>query len=410
MSTRLKTSVLGQIYLAFVLCAVALAQAAAPPATGGEPMGARRAEALLRILGATVEQRRSFVQENFDPQAIAKRGVNAWADILDQVHKDIGDNPPDNIELSGDRVQMAIRGPDGEPIAFNVLLGPPPESKIRGFLLGPPEDAAPPASVTEAELPQAIRELVDKAKRDGFTGQVLVANRGKVLIEQAYGEADRTVHRAMTLDTPINIASNNKMFTALLIAQLVEQGKLGWDDKAGKYLPEWPQADVREKVTIAQLLSHTSGLGEYWGPAHQAAAPTLDTLAEYGALIQADAPAAEPGKDFKYSNNGYVLLGLIAQAVTGRDYYELARERIYQPAGMTHADHYRNDDTAAAAATGYLADGSDDRQRLALRGSPAGGGYASARDLLAFANALLDGKLVQPATLARMTTAQAQMG
>lgn len=410
MSTHARINAVGHLTLALLLSTAALAQAPAPPAPNSGPVGAQRAENLLRILAAPIEQRRAFVQENFLPEAIAKRGLNGWADILTQVHKDLGDNPPDNVEVLGDRVQMALRGPGGQAIAFNVLLGPPPESKIRGFLLGPPEDAAPPPSVVEAELPQAIRAAVDKARSDEFVGQVLVARHDKVLFEEAYGEADRSAHRAMTLDTPINLASNNKMFTAVLIAQLVEQGKLGWDDKVGKFLPDWPQADVRDKVTVAQLLSHTSGLGDYWGPAHQAAAATLDTVDEYGVLIRADAPAAEPGKAFKYSNNGYVLLGLIAQAVTGRDYYDLARERIYQRAGMTQAGHYRRDDTASGAALGYLADGSDDRKRLALRGSPAGGGYASAHDLLAFANALLEGKLVRPATLARMTTGQAAMG
>lgn len=403
MTMRTILRVLG---LVFLLPSVAIAQ---QNATGSVPIGVQRAEGLLRILSAPPEQRRTFVQENFTTEAIARRGLDGVVAFLTQVHEDVGDNPPDNVEVVGDRVQMALRGPGGEPIAFNVLLSPAPESKIRGFVLGPPEDATPPPSVAEAELPQAIRALVDEAKSDGFTGQVLVAKRHKVLFERAYGEADRSAHRAMTLDTPVNLASNNKMFTAVLIAQLVEQGKLDWNDKVGEFLPDWPQADVRDKVTIAQLLTHTSGLGEYWGPSHRTAAPTLDTLDEYGALFHADAPATEPGKAFKYSNNGYVLLGLIAQAITGKDYYDLARERIYQRAGMAHADHFRRDDTAAGIALGYLADGSDDRERLALRGSPAGGGYASAHDLLAFANALLDGKLVQPATLARMTTAQAAM-
>jgi CubicO group peptidase (beta-lactamase class C family) len=214
----------------------------------------------------------------------------------------------------------------------------------------------------------------------------------------------------MDLDTPINLASNNKMFTALLIAQLVEEGRLGWGDKVGKFLPDWPNADVRDKVTVAHLLTHTSGLGEYWGPAHAAKAPTLDTVAEYADLFRDDKPADSPGKDFKYSNNGYVLLGLIAEKATGRDYYDLVRERIYARAGMQHADHFRSSDAAAGFAIGYQADGSNNIGRLALRGSPAGGGYASANELLLFANALLDGTLVKPQTLALMTTGHAPMG
>jgi CubicO group peptidase (beta-lactamase class C family) len=302
-------------------------------------------------------------------------------------------------------------GPEGEPVLLTVLFSPAPESKIKGFLLGPPGDtAAPPPSVSESELPKAAAELVAQARGRGFVGQALLAHRGEILLGQAYGEADRATHRPITLDTPINLASNNKMFTALLIAQLVEEGKLDWSDRVGKFLPDWPNADVRDKVTIEHLLTHTSGLGEYWGPAHSAKAPTLDTVAEYAELFRDDKPAAEPGKEFKYSNNGFVLLGLVAEKVTGRDYYELVRERIYARAGMKHSDHFLSTDGSAGYAIGYQADGSDNLGRLALRGSPAGGGYASANELLVFANALLDGKLVKPETLALMTSGHARMG
>ena len=200
------------------------------------------------------------------------------------------------------------------------------------------------------------------------------------------------------------------MFTALLVAQLQEQGKLAFDDMVGKILPDWPQADVRDKVSIENLLTHTSGLGVYWGPAHDAKAATLDTAAEYGELFHDDTPAAEPGKRFRYSNNGYVLLGLIAERISGKDYYDLVRERIYRPAGMRHSDHYPSTDSASGFAVGYDADGKPVTSNMALRGSPAGGGYASANDLLRFATALEDGTLVSKATLARMTTGHAEMG
>jgi CubicO group peptidase (beta-lactamase class C family) len=384
---------------------------AAQSSPGKEP-GVQRAEAFLEIVHAPADKQREFVERNFTAEAIARRGLDGLAKFLDeQVRNDLGDTRPSEVEAHPEFVVLVIKDASGAPLRFSVLLSPAPESKIRGFVLGTPDDAPPPAPVVkEEELPKVIADLVAIAAGKGFTGQVLVARNGEELFAHAYGEADRTTHRPISLDTPINLASNNKMFTALLIAQLVEEGKLGWDDKVGKYLPDWPNADVREKVTIAHLLTHTSGLGEYWGDAHQAKLGTLDTVAEYADLFRDDKPAATPGVDFKYSNNGYVLLGLIAEKVTGRDYYELVRERIYARAGMTHTDHYLNTDSAHGLAIGYLADGSSSAGRLALRGSPAGGGYASARDLLAFANALREGKLVKPETLARMTTGIAPMG
>jgi CubicO group peptidase (beta-lactamase class C family) len=372
--------------------------------------GEQRAEAFMKILAAPTEQRRSFVQDNFTAEAIARRGLDGLVAFLAQVHGDLGDAPPRYVRGLGDRVEFGIAKPNGENLRFTVMLGPPPEGKIAGFTLMPDETAEPPPSVAEADLPKAIAEFMQVKSGKGFSGAVIVAYHGRPIFAQAYGEADRATHRANTLDTPFNLASDNKMFTAVLIAQLQQEGKLAWGDTVGKFLPDWPQAEVRDKVTIENLLTHTSGLGDYWGPAHDAKAATLDTVAEYADLIRADAPAAEPGKVFKYSNNGYVLLGLIAEKITGKNYYDLVGERIYAPAGMDHSDHYLTTDAKAGVAIGYEPDGSPNTAHLALRGSPAGGGYASANDLLRFATALEAGTLVSKGTLAQMITGRAAMG
>jgi CubicO group peptidase (beta-lactamase class C family) len=380
--------------------------------------GERRAQAFLGILSAPAAEQRSFVQDNFTQAAIEQRGLETLVQFLTRVREDLGTAPPRSVRALGDRVEFGIRKPGGENLRFTVMLGPPPESKIDGFTLMPgeaaesdepvPDESAP--AVAEAELPKAIANLMDRHRAKGFTGAVIVARKGKPLFAQAYGEADRSSHRANTLDTPFDLASLNKMFTALLMAQLQEQGKLAFSDKVGKFLPEWPQADVRDKVSIDNLLTHTSGLGMYWGPAYDAKAATLDTAAEYSELFRDDKPAAEPGKRFQYSNNGYVLLGVIAERLSGKDYYTLVRERIYRPAGMRHSDHYLGTDTESGFALGYDANGKPTTSDMALRGSPAGGGYASANDLLRFATALEDGRLLKKAALAKMTSGYPKMG
>ncbi len=139
-------------------------------------------------------------------------------------------------------------------------------------------------------------------------------------------------------------------------------------------------------------------------------APPDSKIAEYGELFVVDPPAAEPGEEFRYSNNGFVLLGLLAERVSDRDYFDLVRELVYAPAGMTASDHYLREHDASKRAIGYLADGAANTDKLAARGSAAGGGYASARDLLRFAKALQAGRIVRPETFARMTHVHAQMG
>lgn len=402
---------LAVLVVSSILTLLALGALAAdkPAAHAGE----QRAEAFLKILSAPVAEQRAFVQDNFTQTVIAQRGLEGLVQFLPQVREDLGTAPPHSVRALDDRVEFGIRKANGERLRFTVMLSPPPESKINGFTLMPGEAAesdGPVPAVSEAELPKAIASLMDREKAKGFTGAVIVARKGQPLFAQAYGEADRASGRANTLDTPFALASLNKMFTALLVAQLQEQGKLAFGDKVGTFLPDWPQADVRDKVSIDNLLTHTSGLGVYWGPAHDAKAATLDTAAEYGELFHDDTPAAEPGKRFRYSNNGYVLLGMIAERVSGKDYYELVRERIYRPAGMRHSDHYPSTDRTSGFAVGYDADDKPVTSNMALRGSPAGGGYASANDLLRFATALEDGTLVSKTTLARMTTGYVEMG
>ena len=379
---------------------------AVPAASSGQ----QRAEAFLKILPASADEQRRFVEHNFTKQAIERRGLDGLVAFFAQVRSDLGSAPPRYVRALDDRVEFGIARPGGGNLKFSVLLGPPPDSLINGFTVQPDEAATPPPAVAEADLPKAIADLMQQQGGNGFSGAVVVAHEGQPIFAHAYGEADRAARRVNTLDTPFNLASNNKMFTALLIAQLEEEGKLAWNDTVGKFVPDWPQAEVREKVTIEHLLTHTSGLGEFWGPAHDAKAASLDTVAEYADLIRSDAPAAEPGRNFRYSNNGYVLLGLIAEKITGKSYYDLVRERIYRPAGMVHSDHYLTTDTGSGVAIGYQRDGSPNTPHLALRGSPAGGGYASANDLLRFAGALEGGKLVSKGTLAYMTTGRAAMG
>jgi CubicO group peptidase (beta-lactamase class C family) len=375
----------------------------------------RRAEGFVAILAAPVAQRRDFVRDNFTPEAIALRGLESLSAFLEQVHRDVGSKPALSMQAQPDRIIVRFDTPNGVQ-RMHLLLTPEPEAKISGIMLQPDDKdmviSAPPGASSapgiaalsvSKDAPLAERVQAAAAQyADGFSGAVLVAKQGEAIFAQAYGQADRTSKRANTLDTPFNLASNNKMFTALVIAHLVEQGKLNWHDKVGKYLPKWPQKIVRDQVTLAQLLTHTAGLGMYWNAQYDKQRDSLDTVGEYAALFRNEAPAAKPGAKFAYSNNGYVLLGLIAEKVSGKDYYPLVRELVYQPAGMTHSDHYRKTDHSHSVAIGY--DGAAaTTAELALLGSPAGGGYASANDLLRFALALQAGKIVKAETLALMT-------
>src|SRR5437763_11227801 len=186
-----------------------------------------------------------------------------------------------------------------------------------------PEAAAPPRKLTEAEVTESLAAYLEGlAKEDKFSGVVLVARGGKPFFVKAYGLADKTRNLVNNLETKFNLGSMNKMFTAVAIAQLAEQGKLAFDDKVGKLLPDYPNKDVASKVTIHHLLTHTSGLGSYWNAKFDARRATIKTVADYLGLFADEPLLFEPGARFEYSNSGFIVLGASLERGSGARHYE----------------------------------------------------------------------------------------
>ena len=179
----------------------------------------------------------------------------------------------------------------------------------------------------ESELIAALRKKLDEDAAAGtFAGAVLVAKNGKPVFAEAYGLADREHKTPDTLKTRFRIGSMNKMFTAVSTLQLVQAGKLGLDDPLGKYLTDYPNKDVASKVTIHELLTHTGGTGDIFGPEFDKHRLELRTLQDYVKLYGARAPEFDPGSRWAYSNYGFILLGVIIEKVSGQSYYEYVRE------------------------------------------------------------------------------------
>src|SRR5581483_8390858 len=195
--------------------------------------------------------------------------------------------------------------------------------------------------LSETEIGQSLTGYLDGlAKDDRFSGVVLLAKGGKPFYVKAYGLADKEKNLPINPQTKFNLGSMNKMFTAVAIAQLAEQGKLSFDDTVGKFLPDYPNKDVVNKVTIHHLLTHTSGLGSFWNAKFDEKKGSIRTVADYLSLFVDDPLRFEPGARFEYSNAGFIVLGGIIEKVSGQSCYDYVRERIYKPAGMTNTDCY----------------------------------------------------------------------
>jgi CubicO group peptidase (beta-lactamase class C family) len=261
-------------------------------------------------------------------------------------------------------------------------------------------DAPPKAEqgqLSDREIIQQAEAYADKLAEEGrFSGTVLIAKEGKPLFQKAYGLASQAFNVPNKVDTKFNLGSMNKMFTAVAIAQLAQQGKLNFSDPLIKHLPDYPNKEVAEKVTLHHLLTHTSGIGDYFnGKYRLASKDRFRAIRDYFPLFVDKPLGFEPGKQFRYSNAGFMVLGAVVEKVSGEDYFDYVREHIYRPAGMVNTDAYEMDRDTPNLAIGYTREvpGSSRSPKNNLflhvvKGGPAGGGFSTVEDLLRFDVAL----------------------
>jgi len=351
----------------------------------------------------------------FTEDFVARRGEAGLARIMNMIYGDNGDIAVHSLTtIEPERVVFLVTSDEGNWL--NVELGLSEDGRIAGF--GVSFTTAPALEedkgLSDEQIAEKIGAFVDElAKNKEFSGSVLVAKGFEPMFARAWGMADYSAKRPNTLDTPINLGSMNKMFTGLAVTQLVAQGKLAWDDTVGKHLPEYPDEQVRNEVTIHHLLTHTSGLGSYWNPGYEAIKNELSSVSDFVSAFEGQPLAFNPGQGNQYSNVGPTVLGLIIETVTGEDYFDYVREHIYGPAGMSRSDHYDKFETLSGKASGYSVEGGElviNSEWIGRIGGPAGGGYASANDLLSFAQALYDGTLIDESHREIMTSFKVPWG
>lgn len=275
----------------------------------------------------------------------------------------------------------------------------------------------PKEAVSHTELAKLIRTALDRLVRTAdFSGCVTVTASAETVFDECRGLAEQRFAVPNDAQTRFHIASIGKMFTAVAIAQLVEAGKLSWDDTVAQRVPEYPDREAAKAITLWQLLHHTAGLGDFMVPEYFQRREAFLEPADYLDLIARQPKVSEPGKQWSYSNAGYVLLGRVIENVSHESYFDYIQRHVFVPAGMQASGFDRLDEVVPKLAVGYFHDGifssawKADWLKVGIKGSPAGGGYSSNADLLRFAAALRNGKLVKPETLAKMFDDQVPAG
>ncbi len=358
---------------------------------------ARQCAAWLHAFNAGDQKAyRAFLQQNFPSQLkeidrdFAFRNMTSGFEL-----KKVEDSSPTKLvalvqERSSDQfARLALEVQSRAPHTITAL-------DLRA-IPRPPEFSLP--HLSEPDLVAAAqKKLKQEAAADQFSGAIMVTRNGKPILAEAYGFADREHKIANTLKTRFRIGSMNKMFTAVAVLQLAEKRKLDVKDPLGKYLPDYPNKDVAAKVTIHQLLTHTGGTGDIFGPEFEAHRLELRTLQDYIKLYGSRPLRFEPGSRFEYSNYGYILLGAVIEKVSGQSYYDYVRDHVFNPAGMTATGSEPEGDVVPDRSVGYTKLGGSqwhpNTDTLPYRGTSAGGGYSTVEDLQKFATALQQDKLL----------------
>jgi D-alanyl-D-alanine carboxypeptidase len=278
---------------------------------------------------------------------------------------------------------------------------------VAPLVMGCASQSAPAARVSEAAFARhANALLVSNYAADGPGAAVLVALGDTVIFRAARGEADIDTHAPLQPDSVFRIGSTAKQFSAAGLLTLVEAGRVSLDDPLSRYLPDYPDGDG---IIIRQLLNHTSGVRNYSSlPGFVESTIRQDmSTTQIVALFRDESPDFAPGKNWAYSNSGYVLVGAVIEAVTGMPWHAYLSQALFRPLGMNHTGYGADPRFTAQQAPGYSYDGEQVipmRPMSMTQPHAAGAIVSNVDDLLIWNRALHEGGVLRSAAYTQMIT------
>jgi len=260
-------------------------------------------------------------------------------------------------------------------------------------------------SIAQSLSPKIDTLMTAFEKQKSFNGSVLVARGGIVIFEKGYGYKNKKENTWNDGSTIFQIGSITKQFTSAIILQLEEKKRLSLQDKLSKYIPDYPNGD---QITIEHLLTHTSGVYNYTNDTAfmRKSAFTPISRTSLIALFKNKPLDFHPGDKFNYSNSGYILLGYIIERVTGKSYFRVVRENIFQPLHMDHSGFDFTDLVSVDKAIGYMPAGTGQPAPIvdSSVSFAAGAIYTTLGDLYKWDRALYTGVISSQSSLQRAFT------
>ncbi len=265
-----------------------------------------------------------------------------------------------------------------------------------------------PFSVSAQRDPAPYDSLLQSVfPKDGPGGAVMISKAGQVLYQKAFGMANLELNVPMATDKVFRLGSVTKQFTAVCILKLAEEGKLSLEDELTRFIPDYPV--MGKNITIAQLLSHTSGVKNYTGlPVFNENLKRQDLSPQELIKLFKDQPLDfDPGSNNRYSNSGYILLGYIIEKLSGKSYGEYVQENIFKPLGMNSSYYDQRTEVIPGRISGYRkgSDRYENSEFLSMTLPYAAGSLLSTTgDLLKWYDGLAAGRVISRASLEKAQT------
>lgn len=368
----------------------------------------------IEALNSTsVDSRRILIQEIFSSEALINPGTDKLLELLDRLHEHYAPSDYHHSETMKGfnypvmhiyaREQGATMYTD-----FQFFLDAHDKLSKLAFIAEVAEPVnLPNGTIDQPYTLQWLNDYVDKlTKENDLFGSFYVAKGNRVLFERQVGFEDVGRTKPITRKTLFGTASGGKMFTAVAIAKLVEGRKLSWDDPVTRYLNGFTNKALANKITIRHLLTHTSGVNEYWAGNPVPSFYEATTIQEHLKLVYQAGISDEAGQRYQYCNSNYILLGAVIEKVTGQSFYDFVQQNIFNRAGMTTAGYYERGVKNVATGLARAEVATWKEGKSSRKGSSAGGAVCSLDDIIAFSKALRNNTLIRQQTLQEMTSIQ----
>jgi CubicO group peptidase (beta-lactamase class C family) len=261
------------------------------------------------------------------------------------------------------------------------------------------------------EFKEKLEILLDaKYENQAFSGVVLIKRKDEELFKGCYGYANRSFSVPNTLQTKFRIASISKIFTAVSVLKLIEEGKLSLDTSTKQYL-DLQDCEISEEVNIHSLLTHTSGIGDYFDEENDVwdamwlTSPIYNMRkhSDYYSIFSKKASVFKTGEKFKYNNAGYILLGMAIEKASGLPYFDYVKKEIFNKQGMNHTDFISLEMVYDDVAEGYIPIKSESGETTGWKrniysitpeAAADGGATSTAEDLIKFLQLLKNGAIL----------------